>query len=169
VDSVIIPVKHENGQYVCYLPEEDSDYVLKLWHLPKDAFIVKCDRFPTTSDIFFRGNNMECKRADYALISESKSVIMLFELARSSGTKTEKESIAQLKGARCVIEYCGHISASFFDSPDIFDNFHYRYYIVRYRKSTKRSFEALKKTGGWTADTPKKIGAAYASFEDLLL
>lgn len=168
-DSAIIPIENEKGQSICNLPEEASDYTLKMWHLPKDAFVVKCDRFPDTGDVFFRGKNMECKKADYVIISESKNVIMFFELARSSDTKTEKESIAQLKGASCIIEYCGHIAASFFDSPDIFSGLERRYYIVRYSKSAKRTFEQLQTAGSWKPEDARKIGGTFVSFESLML
>jgi len=166
VDSGIIFAEYEDGQYVCNLPETNSDYSFKLRHLPKDAFAIKCDSFPDTGDVFFRGKNDECKKADYALISESQRVIMFFELARSCGTKTENESIAQLKGATCIMDYCGHIAASFFDSPDI-RNFDYRYYIVRYSKSVKRTLEILQKPGGWKPENAKKIGGTFVSFKYL--
>lgn len=168
VDSAMISIVEENGHYICHLTEPKSDYKLTLRHLPKDALIINCDKFPNTGKVFFRGDNMECKRADYALISESANIIMFFELKRSRSTGSTRECVAQLKGAECVMDYCRIIAASFFGSPDIFYGLRRRYYIVHYKTPTKRTFESQQKEGGHTPEVPRKIGSGFASFDWLM-
>ena len=163
VDDVIVPI--ENNR--CIMSEAGSDYTFSLNHLPKDSIIIKCDRFPNLGEKFFKGKNQECKRADYALISESKKVIMLFELKRSSKSSILKDNIAQLKGAKCVVAYCGLIVDSFFGKPKIFDGFVEKYYIIRYSPSEKREFAASETMDNTSPEKAKIIHGKFRSFEGL--
>ena len=163
LDNVIL-VPEKN--YSCKLPEPDSDYAFEIRNLPEDALIIKCDSFPKTAG-FFKSNYMECKKADYALISESKKVIMFFELKRSNYT-THKENVAQLKGAKCVIDYCGLVAASFLDEHEIFDGFTDRYYIVIVNSSSKRSFKKrIKPPDNRKPDDARKIYGNTMPFRGL--
>ena len=170
VDAVLCPLTIEKGQNTCILQEYESDYQFKLRHLPKDALVIKCDKFPQLGDIFFKGDNMECKRADYALISESCGEIMIFELKRSRNSAGNKEIYAQLKGAKCIVEYCKSIVDSFFNEINNgkgFYGFAYKYYIVQYKTSVKRSFSNIEKPDNRTPENARRLGGSFASFGDL--
>ena len=166
-DNAILPISQEHGKNICILSEPESNYEFKLRHLPMDSLIIKCDKFPNT-DVFFRSDNMECKRADYALVSESEKIIMFFELKRSTTSAKNVAIVAQLKGAACILEYCGLIAGSFLGVRDIFYKFDRRYYIVHRKSSVRRSFEEEKKLDNRTPENARKLGGPFTSFEYLL-
>ena len=167
VDDVVVPLRNEYGKNYCYLSESEADYTFRISYVPDDALVIRCDRFPNTGEVFFKGQNDECKRADYVLVSESKKVIMFFELKRSSDSAPLKKVIAQLKGAKCVMDYCASLSSSFLREHDIFVGYTYKYYKAVYTASRKRAF-ADTKTSNTSPETARTLPGDYAAFDWLL-
>ena len=114
----IIDLKYEHGEAVLFLPEPASDYKLNIKKPPQDIYVIRYNRFPDTNR-FFCGGNLECKRADYILISDTDSTICILELKRSNKSATCQEIIAQLKGAKCIIDYFESAADAFLNQKDI--------------------------------------------------
>jgi len=166
--NAIAPVVMDRGQHSVTLVEETYNFTLR--HIPNDSIVIKCDKFPNLCALgqeFFLNENGECKRADYALISESSNVIMFFELKKSKRSSKRADAILQLKGATCVVNYCGLIAAEFLNKPRIFDGFLYRYYIVHHDSLRKRSFREDRPIDNSTPHMPRIIGGAFMAFGDL--
>ena len=167
VDDVIVPLSNEHGKNHCYLVESEANYTLKVSHVPDDALVFKCDRFPNTGVVFFKGKNDECKCADYVLVSESEKVIMFFELKHSLKSVTFKKTIAQLKGAKCIMDYCASLSSSFLGEHDIFNGYAFKYYRGIQKSSRKRGF-ANNKPPNTSPETARTLPGRYSAFGWLL-
>ena len=163
-DVVVYPTKV--GGNSCILHEEEK-YSYKIRSVPNDSIAFKSDKFPNTKEVFFSGEKNECKRADYVLVSDSKRTVMIFELMQSK-IKTNEEVIAQLKGARCILDYCASISSAFLNEKDIFADYDYRYYKVVFGMSQKRSFSGWKKSDNSTPESRRILPGRDTNFKDLL-
>lgn len=127
-----------SGEYYCYLHEIESDYRCKVTNIPLDTLVIKCDSFPCT-DSFFNSNDKECKRADYILISAVNKVISIIELKNSKESASNTDITAQLKGARCIVEYCDSIISQFLNVKDGLSGYSYKFYKY-HNQVRKRAF-----------------------------
>lgn len=134
-----VEVKREYEKYYCELDEPQcSDEKLKLVNLPNNAVVIKADMFPPPEAIF-SGTKSECKRADYIIIVESpKKRILYMELKRSTKSAGNKEITAQLRGAKCLLEYCKTIIAEFWGVKDILTEYQERFFKYRSKTLDKR-------------------------------
>jgi len=67
--------------------------------------------------------------------------------------------------------YHGLVANSFINKDDgtnLFTKFTYRYYIVHYKSSRKRSFESSEQSANLTPETARKLNDSYASFNTLV-
>jgi len=168
-DNAVIPIVQCLGRNACVLKESEFNYKFTLRDIPADSFIIRFDKFPDTSDVFFKSKNMECRKADYALVSESEKVIMFFELKRSSRSySSSKNPIAQLKGACCIMDYCEIIADSFLGVSKMFDEFTRRYYIIHCKSSSKRAFSVEDRVDNRVPENAMKYGGAFATFKWLI-
>ena len=165
VNDAILQLTEKHGKMSCFLPEDKANYGFDLLGLPCDALIIKCDRFPTTKNVFFKSDNKECKRADFVLVSESEKVIMFFELKKSQKSAKATDIVAQLKGAKCVMDYCESLSSSFLDEHDIFEGYTFRYYRGVITK--KRAF-ADRSASNYTPETARTLSGSNTAFGWLL-
>lgn len=171
-NATALIVKKHRKYSVTFIEKSDekSDeklYEFELSQIPEDSIVIKCDTFPNLGEDgskFFKGDNGECKRADYVLISESEKVIMLFEFKKSNKSSTKKDKCLQLKGAKCVVDYCKIIAESFLGTRNIFDGFQYKYYIIYHTFSRKIPHLAIDLPSNFTPDTPRIIAGPFISF-----
>jgi len=167
---IISPDIDDNGIYSVTL-KESKDYEFRIDKVPENSFAIKCDMFPVLNEkkivTFFRGEKGECKRADYALICESEKRIMFFEITKSSN-KTVSEAILQLKGAKCIIDYCEIIAEMFWKEGKIFGGFQCTYYIIYLSMTPRHSFNRRNTTNSSDIDNPRQIVGSSAIFNALL-
>ena len=166
VDDVIIPLTKEKSKNCCVLSEAKANYSYEIHSVPDDMLVIHCDKFPDTGK-FFKGKNNECKRADYVLISDSERAIMIFELIKSN-SKSAGKVTDQLKGAKCILDYCESISLEFLGKNDIFVDYTYRYYKVVSTMAKKRAFSEYERTENTKPELHKKLSGSFARFEWLL-
>ena len=168
VDDVIVPLtKEDYDKWSCVLPEEQANYSYKIRSVPDDMLAFKSDKFPNTGRAFFSGKNNECMKADYVLVSDSEKIIMIFELMTTKA-KTNEEVVAQLKGAKCILDYCASISSAFLNERNIFAGFTYRYYKIVFGMSEKRPFKQVKKSENSTPESRRILPGHDTSFKGLL-
>ena len=85
---------------------------LKISGIPSDSIVIKADYFPAP-DRIFKGYKSECKRADYAIITQKNDNYYVLYVELKSSTESPSEIENQLKGARCLIGYCAEIAEHF--------------------------------------------------------
>ena len=117
-----------------------TEYEIKIKEVPNDAIVIKTDIFPSPQNIF-RCHNGECKRADYVIVTNSKteSFIVYIEMKKSKGYADEIKK--QLKGSECFISYCQSIVDRFWQRSHFLDLYQGRFVSfrkIRIRKSLTR-------------------------------
>jgi hypothetical protein len=99
---------------------------LKISGIPSDSIVIKADLFPAP-DRIFNGNKSECKRADYAIITQKNNNHYVLYIELKSSTEAHSEIESQLKGARCLIGYCAEIAEHFWGEKNILRSCSHRY------------------------------------------
>jgi len=173
VNDATVEIKVEHNNRLCKLSEAKSDYEFIIHSLPDDIIIIKCDKFPSTKDVFFYGNNNECKKADYIIISETYKAILIFEIKRSKNTSMASDIVYQLKGASCIVDYCESIIKEYFNIDNIFHGYTRKYYIGIFKSSDKRPFnyDVYSKNSNLDNAKPeyaKKLLSCNVKFQKLL-
>lgn len=117
----------EYSKYNVRLAEpNESDSFVDVKGLPPDAVVVKIDNFPAPVNFFVSENGL-CKRADYAIFTDttSKKRILIIEIKR--GKKDRTHLVQQFKGAICVLSYCKEIASRFFNCNSFLEDYEIRY------------------------------------------
>ena len=125
-DEALASVEHSYGKKALVLTESGntpgSGYSLTVRDVPDDAIALKADAFPAPISIF-RGDNGECKRADFVIIaSDGGSKWVVYIEMKKGGGRTELEIVRQLRGAECLIAYCRAIGQKFWQAHNFLDN-----------------------------------------------
>ena len=137
--NVIIPATTLKGRNCIKLVEEEGSYGLTILGCPNDVIAIKCDKFPEPNS-FFIGKNGECKRADRVIISSERECIIVIEMKKVNKHASNSDVIDQLKGARCVLDYCNFVIYRFLGVRNVFSNYKERYFKSVQKGSQKRPF-----------------------------
>ena len=148
-----IPRSDEYGNLCVELCETRvNDSAVSIRHLPADAIVIKVDEF-SSPDSVFKGEKGECKRADYAIISEERKCIIYIEI---KSTKDKwVDIVKQLKGAQCFIGYCREIGKAFWNS-EILKNYKPRFINIRHTCGSINKSETRASIKDGKYDTPDK-------------
>jgi hypothetical protein len=155
-NDALVPLTLNYKRYKVVLKEPQSPTSqVEIAGIPQNTFVVKIDKFFDSSTIF-NGNKGECKRADYAIITEynSKKKILCIEMKKTKGSKAE--IIQQLRGAICVLKYCQEIGKQFWNKSKFLDGFEYRFISFGHTAIRKRRTRITKKTS-LKHDTPENM------------
>lgn len=143
-----VPLKtsyHNKKQVVLQEDNKNNPYSVTISGMPDDdqTIVIKGDAFKAPKDIFADSRN-ECKRADFIIVAETdqKKVIICIEMKAGDGNL--KETIKQLKGAKCFVAYCREIGRSFWDQPNFLKDYVYRFVSIRNICIPKRPTHNLK-------------------------
>ncbi len=121
----LVKLEEQNGRHRVSLSEcNERDSSVTICNLPPDTVVVHVDTY-FSNDRLFNGTRGECKRADFALISEMKKCILFVELKRTNDK--EHDIIKQLKGAQCFMSYCQVIGKTFWNSAHFLADYHHRF------------------------------------------
>ena len=131
--------------------DQDQDCEVSISKLPEDAMIIKVDTF-RSPDTVFKGSRGECKRADYAIISEEKKCVLYIEMKRTKDK--EVEIINQLTGAQCFIRYCQAIGQEFWDKGTFLKDYKNRFVSITHISISKKPSWI---TRGKLHDSPDKV------------
>ncbi len=152
-DTALVQKQKPYRKWMVELQEPQAeDSKVSIHHLPEDALIIKADAF-RAPDTIFQGKHGECKRADYVIISAERKRIVHIELKRSKASKNA--IIKQLKGARCLIEYCRAIGKHFWDEPHFLDGYQHRFVSIGRTSISKRPTRISKRNSAH--DTPERM------------
>lgn len=162
-ESARVPHENEHGKPVIKLQEDE--YVSLIRNIPSDAMVIKADKFPAPQS-FFKGNQGECKRADFIIISEEKKVILYIEL--KDGSSENSYIIKQLKGAFCVISYCKAIGRHFWKKKTFLEDYQHRYIgMVKLGLNKKPFFHKLSTLHDSPENFLKISSPQYLQFNQL--
>jgi len=134
-----------------------NEYSLEIRSIPEDSIVIKIDKFKAQDTLFQELKGVR-KRADYAIISESKKIIIFIELKASDDPSAFIKQ--QLKGAQCAVEYIQSIGKVFWDKQAFLNNYT-RYYAACCNISIrKKGTKPINKGSHKKIDTFLKISGA---------
>ncbi len=135
-DAALVQKQEEYGKPLVKLSEPQApDSVATIRNLPADAIIIKADVFGSPDDIF-KGNNGECKRADYVIISAEKKCIIYIEIKRK---KDEwNQIVKQLIGSQCFVKYCQEVGKGFWNKDDFLNGYKNRFICIGHTSIPKK-------------------------------
>lgn len=134
--------KEYNNFYVslCEPQEKGSKVIIR--SMPDDAIVIKADKFESPDGIF-QGNQGECKRGDYVIISSEKKSIIYIEMKKSGCSFSH--IVKQLTGSKCFVKYCQEIGKSFWKKNDFLDNYSHFYVSITHTTISKRGTQISQK------------------------
>jgi hypothetical protein len=133
-----VPLEEEYGKHLARLTEPqapDSEAIIR--NIPEDAMVIKVDLF-FSPDKIFNGNNGECKRCDYVIISPGKRCILYIEIKRTKDKGGWKHIVEQLKGGQCFVSYCQTVGEHFWDKKDFLSGYKNRFICIGHTNIAKR-------------------------------
>jgi hypothetical protein len=150
-----VPLVDNYGKYQVILTEpQEPGCSVTISGLPDNAIVIKADAFKSPDGVF-DGSQGECKRADFIIIADTKSrkIILFIEMKAKKGS--EKEIIAQLKGALCFAVYCREIGKAFWGESKFLHDYKNRFVSIGRISIPKRKTRINNPTG--THDRPEKM------------
>lgn len=132
-------------------------YNVKIINVPSDCILIKMDKFQGQSSLF-KGNHDECKCADYCLVAASKTNgnhIVYIELKHGN---SKNKVISQLKGAKCLLEYCKAVVGEYFDDKEFLNDYYEHYVCIsNIQRSMKKTPTRITSISNDTPETFLKI------------
>lgn len=130
-------IQNEYGKRIIVLDEpKQPNSSVTIVNLPDDSIVVNVDKFEGSAHVFECDLGI-CKRADYALISESTKSVLYIEL-KSSSSSLRKDIVHQFIGAQCFITYCKEVVRKFWKIDNFMDNYIERYVSIVGISSSQR-------------------------------
>lgn len=157
--EALVEVEYNYSRPALVLEEADSEppYNIKVIGIPNDTIAFKADIFPSPKAIF-KGDKGECKRADFILITRTSKAnwIVYIEMKRG-GSRSAKEITQQLKGAKCLLDYCRAIGRTFWRKPIFLEEKDYqqRFVSIKNVSMNKRPTRMPPQSG--LHDSPEKM------------
>jgi len=150
--AALVQQEEEYGKPLVKLSEPQApDSKATIRNLPADAMVIKVDAFRSPDEVF-NGENGECKRADYVIISAEKKCIIYIEMKR---TKDEwNQIVKQLLGSQCFIKYCQEIGKCFWNEGDFLSGYKSRFISIGHTSIAKRKTRITRKVK--RHDTPNQ-------------
>lgn len=139
--NTISTIEQHYNSYQVVLKEAKEGYELKILNVPSDLMVINIDDNFNNNQIF-QGNDGECKRCDFVLISEAEKIVLFIELKKSNNS-TRVDKINQLKGGLCFIKYTQSIVEEFFNYPTFLKDYKFCYAIFDNIHAKKRPTKLL--------------------------
>lgn len=122
------------GNRIILEERNNQSYTLEISRIPVDTIAFKADMFPAPIHIF-KNCRHECKRADYVIVARrntrrNQRLIVYVELKKGR-TGDSPNIIRQLRGARCLVEYCRAIVREFWGKDQFLHRYEERFVSVR--------------------------------------
>ena len=121
-----VPLQQEQGRAYVELTDMQSNTNVKITGVPHNSIVIRADTFEFKSPVF-AGSKNERRRADFVIVSneDTKKWIICIEIKR--GNIRESVVIAQLRGARCVVDYCTSVGREFWGTKGFLQGYAYRF------------------------------------------
>ena len=124
--KVRVPLQHDGSWSFVELKDKQADTNVKIKDIPHNSIVIRADTFEFKHPVF-AGSKDESKRADFVIVSieEAKKWIICIEIKK--GHIQRSEVTAQLRGARCVMDYCKSIGKEFWAAKGFLTGYEYRF------------------------------------------
>ncbi len=145
---------------------EKGEYKVVILNVPGDAIVISIDdKFDNGR--LFSGANDECKRGDYIIVSEEERLVVFIEMKLGSASKSE--IINQLRGSRCVLEYCQSLAQEFYGRKKFLSGYKHRFIgFVQIRSSRKKGKKNGRDDDGRDVWRPMRIsGKSLVQFRTI--
>lgn len=127
--------KQYDKHYLTLTEPQAPDSLVTVRNVPADTVVIKVDAF-AAPDAVFKGEQGECKRADYVLISPERRTIIYIEVKRTRDGL--EDIIKQLKGAQCFVNYCCDIGRTFWGEANFLQGYRHRFVSIGHTTIAKR-------------------------------
>ena len=121
-----IPLQQEQGRLFVELTDKQAKTTVVIKELPHDSIVIKTDVFELRR-AFFAGSKDERRRADFVIVSNDDTKKWIICIKTKKGRIEKSEVIAQLRGARCVMDYCKSIGKEFWTAKGFLEGYEYRF------------------------------------------
>lgn len=162
-NAKVAPIEEYARKKVVLLEPQCPDSIVTIRGIPDDSITIKIDSF-SAPDNLLSGRNGECKRADYAIISNDKGRGRILVIEMKKTNAQHNHLVEQFKGAKCAIEYCKEVAKEFYNCSDLLKNYSFRYISfcrtnIRKRKTRIHATEERcdKPHLFWKIDFPNDI------------
>lgn len=124
--NIRVPLQQQTGS----LPSVeliDKCTTVEIKGLPHDSIVIKAEDFKDPPTVF-QGSKGEGRRADFVIVSNDgiKKWIVCIEVKRGRRIRRNRV-IAQLRGARCIMDYCKSIGREFWSAKGFLKGYEYRF------------------------------------------
>lgn len=121
-----VPLQHDGSWFFVELEDRQAGTNVKIKNILHNSIVVRADAFEFRHPVF-AGLKDEGKRADFVIVSneEARRWIICIEIKR--GNIQKSEVTAQLRGARCIMDYCKSIGREFWSARGFLSDYEYRF------------------------------------------
>lgn len=114
--------------------------------IPQDSIMIRGDVWPSPDRVFTSEKGAR-RLADFILVSAQDNTVTAVYIEMKARKELEKNNIIQqLKGVRCLMDYCQSIAKHFF-GKEMLNEAHHRYIVINStnEKRTKRTTKTSTK------------------------
>lgn len=149
IKTATVPLEdHHTKKKVILSESSPPNYSVTIHGMPDDdqTIVIKADVFSAPKNIFANSKH-ECKRSDFVILADTYKgkFIICIELKGGKGGSKE-EIIQQLKGTRCLVNYCREIGQSFWQSQNLLKDYEYRFVCITKISMSKKKTRPSKKS-----------------------
>ena len=124
--SVRVPLQHDGSWSFVELKDKQAETNVKIKEIPHNSIVIRADAFEFKSPAF-AGSKNERKRADFVIVSNEAQEKWIICIEIKRGNIQKSEVTAQLRGARCVMDYCKSIGGEFWAETGFLTGYEYRF------------------------------------------
>ena len=126
ISQAQVPLQQEQGRFSVELTDKQGNTTVEIKELPYDSIVIKTDVFELRR-AFFAGSKDERRRADFVIVSNEDTKKWIICIETKKGQIKQDRVIAQLRGARCVMDYCKSIGKEFWTANGFLEGYEYRF------------------------------------------
>lgn len=142
-----VPLQHDDSWFFVELEDRQAKTNVKIKNIPQHSIVVRADTFEFRHPVF-AGSKDEGKRADFVIVSNENAKKWMICIEIKKGNIQRSEVTAQLRGARCVMDYCKSIGRDFWSARRFLSGYEYRFVgIVDINNINKEPTHPLQSQG----------------------
>ena len=121
-----VPLQHDGSWFFVELEDRQANTNVKIKNIPHNSIVVRADTFEFRHPVF-AGSKDEGKRADFVIVSNENTKKWMICIEIKRGNIQQSEVTAQLRGARCIMDYCKSIGREFWAARKFLSGYEYRF------------------------------------------
>ena len=121
-----VSLQQEGTRASVELTDTQSNTNVKITGVPHNSIVIRADAFEFKSPVF-AGSKDERRRADFVIVSNEDTTKWIICIEIKKGNIRKSEVIPQLRGARCVVDYCTSVGREFWGTQGFLQGYEYRF------------------------------------------